>query len=93
MIAVKSHTYGLWHCYTVKHCSDNSFKPSDQIHDKCCAPYGPTVLSHYSDVILGAMAYQITGLTIVYSTVCSSGVDVRKHQSSASLAFMRGIYR
>ena len=35
---------------------------------------------------MGAMASQITSLTIVYSTVYS-GVDQRKHQSSASLAF------
>ena len=44
---------------------------------------------HYSDVIMGAMASQITRLTIVYSTVYS-GADQRKHQSSASLAFMTG---
>ena len=47
---------------------------------------------HYSDVIMGAMASQITSLTIVYSTVYS-GADQRKHQSSASLAFVRGIHR
>ena len=41
---------------------------------------------HYSDVIMGAMASQITSLSIVYSTVYS-GADQRKHQSSASLAF------
>ena len=34
---------------------------------------------------MGVMASQITGLTSVYSTV-DSGVDQRKHQSSASLA-------
>ena len=39
---------------------------------------------HYTDVITGAMASQITSLTIVYSTVYS-GADQRKHQSSASL--------
>ena len=49
-------------------------------------------LTHYSDVIMGAMASQITRLTIVYSTVYS-GTDQRKHKSSASLAFMRGIHR
>ena len=38
------------------------------------------------------MASQITSLTIVYSTVYS-GADQRKHQSSASLAFVRGIHR
>ena len=47
---------------------------------------------HYSDVIIGPMASQITSLTIVYSTVCS-GADQRKYQSSASLAFVRGIHR
>ena len=40
---------------------------------------------HYSAVIMGAMASQITGVWSVYSTVCS-GADQRKHQSSASLA-------
>ena len=38
------------------------------------------------------MASQITKLTIVYSSVYS-GADQRKHQSSASLAFVRGIHR
>ena len=38
------------------------------------------------------MASQITSLTIVYSTVYS-GADQRKHQSSTSLAFVRGIHR
>ena len=36
---------------------------------------------------MGAMASEITSLTIVYSTVYS-GADQRKHQSSASLAFV-----
>ena len=35
---------------------------------------------HYSDVIMGAIASQITSLTIVYSTVYSS-VDQTKHKS------------
>ena len=47
---------------------------------------------HYNDVIMGPIASQITGLTIVYSTVYSDA-DQRNHQSSASLAFVRGIYR
>ena len=46
----------------------------------------------YSDVIMDAMASQITSLTIVYSTVYL-GADQRKHQCSASLAFVRGIHR
>ena len=41
---------------------------------------------------MSAMASQITGFTIVYSSVYS-GADQRKHQSSASLAFVRGIHR
>ena len=52
--------------------------------DKC--------INHYCDVIMGAMAPQITSLTIVYSTV-HSGPYQRKHQSSVSLAFVRGIHR
>ena len=45
-----------------------------------------------SDVIISAMASQSTGVSIVYSTVCA-GADQRKHQRSASPAFMRGINR
>ena len=41
---------------------------------------------------MGAMASQITNLTIVYLSV-HSGADQRKHQSSESLAFVRGIHR
>ena len=47
---------------------------------------------HYYDVIMGTIASQITSLTVVYSTIYSD-VDQRKHQSSASLAFVRGIHR
>ena len=46
----------------------------------------------YCDVIMGVLASQITSLTIVYSTVYSDA-DQRKHQSSASLAFVWGIHR
>ena len=45
----------------------------------------------YSDAIMGAMASEITSLMIVYSTVSSA--DQRKHQSYASLVFVRGIDR
>ena len=51
-----------------------------------------TVGIHYGDVIMGAIGSQITSLTIVYSTVYSDA-EQRKHQSSASLAFVRGIPR
>ena len=47
---------------------------------------------HYNGVIMSSMASRITSLTTVYSRVYS-GADQRKHQSSASLAFVRGIHR
>ena len=47
---------------------------------------------HHSDVIISAMASQITSVSIVCSTVCS-GADVRKYQCSASRAVVRGIHR
>ena len=46
----------------------------------------------YDDVTMGAMAFQITSLTTVCSTVYSDA-DQRKHQSSASLAFVWGFHR
>ena len=50
------------------------------------------MIDHYDDVTMGAMASRITSPTIVYSTVYSDA-DQRKYQSSASLAFVRGIHR
>ena len=58
---------------------------SATLHDGIC-------LLHYSDVIMGAMASQITLVSIVYSTVCSD-TDQGKHQIFAALAFVRGIHR
>ena len=49
-------------------------------------------LVHYNDVIMITIGSQITSLTVVYSTVYSDA-DQRKHQSSASLAFVWGIHR
>ena len=37
--------------------------------------------------MISAMASQITGISIVYPTVCS-GADQRKHHSYSSLAFI-----
>ena len=51
---------------------------------KCCY--------RYNNVIMGAIASQITSLTIVYS-ICYSDAHKRKHQSSTSLAFVRWIHR
>ena len=53
---------------------------------------GIYISHHYSDVIITTMASQITSFTIIYSIVYSDA-DQRKHQSSASLTFVRGIHR
>ena len=50
------------------------------------------LIAHYNNIIMSAMASQITRLTIVYSSVYS-GTDQRKGSSSASLAFVKGIHR
>ena len=59
-------------------------------------PYVPWWLfihqAHYDNIIMSAMAFQITSLAIVYSTGYS-GTDQRIHQSSASLAIVCGIHR
>ena len=59
----------------------------ENVHSTSCL-----IAEHYSDVIMGAIAYHITSLTIVHWPVYP-GADQRKHQSSASLAFVRGIHR
>ena len=48
--------------------------------------------NYYDDVIMNAMASQMTSHMIDYSTVYSDA-NQRKHQSSASLAFALGIHR
>ena len=89
----------LWHniAYCTKQCccegmsqiispTDNRTPPPLFSHWLRCCFY------HYNYVIMGAIASQITSLPIVYTTVYL-GADQRKHQSSASLAFVRGIHR
>ena len=51
-----------------------------------------SILWHYSDVIMSTIAFQMTGVLIVWPIVCS-GTYQRKHQSSASMAFVRGFHR
>ena len=51
-----------------------------------------SVIIHYIYVIMTTVASQITSLAVVYSIVYSDA-DERSHQSSASLAFVRGIHR
>ena len=50
------------------------------------------LLGHCSDVKMGHMAFQITGISTVCSTVCS-GTRRRKHQSPVSLAFVKRTQR
>ena len=44
-------------------------------------------ITHYREIIMGAIGSQITSVAIVYSAVCS-GADQRKYLSSVSLAFV-----
>ena len=69
----------LWHCqWGIL----ENFAKMDRYH---------TTIS-YIDVITTTMTSQITSLTVVHSTVYSDA-DQRKHQSSASLAFVWGIHQ
>ena len=61
------------------------------LHNKMFCIWGK-IYTHYNDVIMATMASKITGISMVCSVVCF-GADQGKHQSSASLAFMRGIHR
>ena len=65
---------------------------SKRSHDISCIDHDVSSLRHNDDVIMTTLASQITSLTVVYSIVYS-GVDERKHQRSAPLAFVRGIQR
>ena len=84
---------------------DYSTRQADLLHLPSCRTelakrsfkYKATVIwnqlkTHYFDHIMGAMASQITSIMTVFSTVLS-GAEQRKHQSSASLAFVWGIQR
>ena len=62
-----------------------------QIAQRSSMCFGP-ICRHYNDVTVGAIASQITSLTIVYSIVYSDA-DQRKHQSSASMALLYGNHR
>ena len=64
----------------------------DYVSALACGSCNVCDQGHYNDVIMTTIASQITSLTIVYSIVYSD-VDQSKHQSSASLAFVRGIHR
>ena len=64
-----------------------------KLYDAKCLHWSTmNYLTHHNDVIMSAMVFQIIGVSIAYSTVCS-GADQRKHQNSVSLAFVREIHR
>ena len=95
---LKEFTFKPW-AIPVKHNNPKCW--ISRSHNKICLcfqgviasyDYGWVSRNHYSDVIMGTIASQITSLTIVYSTAYS-GADQRKHQSSTSLAFVWGIHR
>ena len=69
-----------------------SIEPSDGLCPKS-RWVNKHVLMYYNDVIMGAMASQITSLSLFVYLIVYSGAYQRKHQTSASLAFVRGIHR
>ena len=79
-------------------CWGNTIKPKELSCCQLCRRWRQTPCGatndeyHNTDVMMTAMASQITSPTIVFSTVYS-GADLRKHQSSVSLPFVRGIHR
>ena len=81
-----------------RHCNDNGRLYSNMWrHDMATLSallllFAITTRLHYKDVTMTAMASQITSCTIVYSTIYS-GVDQSKHQSPASLVFVRENHR
>ena len=73
----------IYHCRALCTISQQRKTERDAIGERCF---------HYNDIIMSAMASQITSPTIVYPTV-NSGTAQTKHQSSASLFFLRGIHQ
>ena len=74
-------TFKALHCWSFRNARNGGFSSQRDSNME----------NHYSDIIMSAVVSQITGVSVVYSTVCS-GADQRKHQSSSSLAFVRGIH-
>ena len=82
-------------CFAVD-CIGRNYPPFSVISPapmcSCDCPSAEWRNPHYDGVIMSAMASLFTSLKIVCSAVYS-GADQRKHQSSASLAFVRGFHR
>ena len=81
--SIKRNTAWNMHTYC-----DVLYKPLLSIEGFCLSIRYIILFTHYCDVIMGAIVSQVTSLTIVYPTVYP-GADQRKHQSSASQAFVR----
>ena len=88
LCVIVEHLQGILHgiCYILSVYTDRTWSPFNTLKTV------NNTRHHQSDVIMGTIASQITSLTIVYSIVYSDA-DQSKHQSSASLAFVRGIHR
>ena len=78
---------GRWGKYIFMFSKDKRNESNGPVLSSC-----PETVVHYDDVIMTTLASQITSITVVYLIVYS-GVDERRYQSSASLAFVRGIHR
>ena len=102
--AGKRYSLGSWmHIYMRLHASNIWRKMKWMVFSVCLESHWSTELVQRCRIEVchllplewrhnGTMASQITSLRIVYSTAYS-GADQRKHQSSASLAFVWGIHR
>ena len=78
-----------WHLIRFRHYMFSKIASLSSVLSAVCCFYARP---HYDDVIMTMLASQITSLTVVYSIVYSE-LNQTKHQSSASLAFVREIHR
>ena len=79
-------------CWTNRRYVGDLIRHNNNVTESKGVRFYYVIRHHYSDVTMSAMESQITGESMICSTVCS-GSDQRKHQSSASLTFVRGIHR
>ena len=87
-----SYPYYLWGSCFWSFFTEREFFENGTCDWKRMSPDPHCKDNHYNDVIMTTVASQITSLGVIYSTVYSDA-DQRKHQCSASLAFVRGIHR
>ena len=72
--------------------STSNYFPSAYINDYTGNIDIFKMFHHHNDVTMSAIVPQVIRITIVISTVFFQ-VQIKKNQSSTSLAFVRGIYR